>query len=546
MNNLLRKRMSMFPSLGTDFENDAELFSKFGAKSEDDVKNIHYIKLHTSEIIKNILYKDLPEEQVEKIELLVFKNLDLFPINTIYKFYVAVERAIRETGIVVKKAYPLDYGSFEPLQKFDVNKWLDSTKKIYALMNNGYDFISAFNKMTLGWAETERYGFQHWLKFYRENNHMKYKKAQLFDGQDILDTGILGPVKVEPRDENKRKIRAIMSRFNSIEKMVADPNFRDYFMSIVEVPFGDWLRNLHDLKRTIQTAPIKHASSLEDIIARHANILHNQGHVNAGNLIMKIAQVEMPEEDDPFAEFTAALNGDRCDDDSLADDIEIDVDESDDDFAEDFSLKTAQQQIPPSVMAPRPIPTAQPKPAEREKKISDILDISDVKISDVIDRLDTVSSILKNREIPRQLAIVDLMMDALGIASYFPALAEATRSALESNQYMYTRIEDILSKLRGSLTPPEKVDLLISEDETYSPDVTNLKSKLEDKELKDLKIKEKRKDQREIKELLETEKEETPEELKKPIPVAPEIPPVKVPPPRPAPIPGPPPIPPRR
>jgi hypothetical protein len=197
-------------------------------------------------------------------------------------------------------------------------------------------------------------------------------------------------------------------------------------------------------------------------------------------------------------------------------------------------------------MAPRPIPTAQPKPVEREKKISDILDISDIKISDVIDRLDTVSSILKNREIPRQLAIVDLMMDALGIASYFPALAEATRSALESNQYMCTRIEDILSKLRGSLTPPEKVDLLISEDETYSPDVTNLKSKLEDKELKDLKIKEKRKDQREIKELLETEKEETPEELKKPIPVSPEIPPVKAPPPRPTPIPGPVPIPPRR
>ena len=39
------------------------------------------------------------------------------------------------------------------------------------------------------------------------------------------------------------------------------------------------------------------------------------------------------------------------------------------------------------------------------------------------------------------------MLNKLGISGFFPALAEATRSALESNQYCQTRVEEILSKL---------------------------------------------------------------------------------------------------
>ena len=70
-----------------------------------------------------------------------------------------------------------------------------------------------------------------------------------------------------------------------------------------------------------------------------------------------------------------------------------------------------------------------------------------VKISDVTKRLQALSNVFKNREIARQLNIVDIMLDKLGIAGFFPALAEATRSALESNQYCQIRIEEILSKL---------------------------------------------------------------------------------------------------
>jgi hypothetical protein len=76
--------------------------------------------------------------------------------------------------------------------------------------------------------------------------------------------------------------------------------------------------------------------------------------------------------------------------------------------------------------------------------------LANITINDIIKKLEGLASIFKNREIARQLAIVDLMMDAVGIASFFPNLAEATNKALESNQYVLTRIEDILARLRGT------------------------------------------------------------------------------------------------
>jgi len=72
---------------------------------------------------------------------------------------------------------------------------------------------------------------------------------------------------------------------------------------------------------------------------------------------------------------------------------------------------------------------------------------ANIKLSDVIKRMQALVRVFKNREIARQLSIIDLMLDKLGIAGLFPQLAEATKSSLESNQYSGTRVEEILSKL---------------------------------------------------------------------------------------------------
>jgi hypothetical protein len=102
---------------------------------------------------------------------------------------------------------------------------------------------------------------------------------------------------------------------------------------------------------------------------------------------------------------------------------------------------------------------------------------SNLTVADIVAKLESINKIFRNREISRQLAIVDVMLDRLGLASYFPTLAEATNKQLEANQYCLTRIEDILSRLRGTIQTKE-IDLE-GENAPANPQAAQVKETLE-------------------------------------------------------------------
>lgn len=118
--------------------------------------------------------------------------------------------------------------------------------------------------------------------------------------------------------------------------------------------------------------------------------------------------------------------------------------------------------------------------------------MKNVTVTDVIVELESLSKIFKTREIPRRLARADMMLDSLGLAPFFPSLSEAQNKSLEANNYIATRIDDILSKLSGSITTNE-IDL--QGDDSVKPEVENLKNKLESDQEKEKQRKEMRKQQ---------------------------------------------------
>lgn len=75
----------------------------------------------------------------------------------------------------------------------------------------------------------------------------------------------------------------------------------------------------------------------------------------------------------------------------------------------------------------------------------------DVSMEEIVSELEDISTYFKVREIPRRLARLDMMFDAKGISAYFPSLAEAQNRALDANNYIATRIDDILAKVRGAM-----------------------------------------------------------------------------------------------
>jgi len=117
---------------------------------------------------------------------------------------------------------------------------------------------------------------------------------------------------------------------------------------------------------------------------------------------------------------------------------------------------------------------------------------SNITVADVVAKLEDIAKIYKTREVPRQLGVVDMMLDSLGLASYFPALSEAINKSLESNNYISTRLDEILSRLRGAISSGKDIDLRGGGAE--KPEVVGIKKNLTDADEKEKRRKQQRKE----------------------------------------------------
>lgn len=151
---------------------------------------------------------------------------------------------------------------------------------------------------------------------------------------------------------------------------------------------------------------------------------------------------------------------------------------------EDEPLEVTEEDIPAPVGE-----TAAPS-SGFSAKINDTF--ADVTLADIVAELEDISKSYKTREQPRRLGWVDMALDSKGLASFFPSLSEAQNKALEANNYISTRIDDILAKLRGAMASQETGPAVPAPE---SPELTGVKGKLQSEQEKEKQRKQMRKEQ---------------------------------------------------
>jgi len=134
-------------------------------------------------------------------------------------------------------------------------------------------------------------------------------------------------------------------------------------------------------------------------------------------------------------------------------------DSQEDEGKDDDNSFIAEAQMAPPTQDPNALLEVDEEPISADpevkagKDFDQLLDqtFANITVADVVSKLEDVAKIFKTREIPRQLAMIDMMLDRLGLAPFFSELSEASQKSLESNNYMQTRVESVLSKLRGTV-----------------------------------------------------------------------------------------------
>lgn len=432
-----------------------------------------------------------------------------------------------------KSAYPMGV-HFPAIHSYDMTKWIHTFNQIYQAEQQGYDRQQVFEILTKDWEPMERLDFQQWIKFYEEQAHLKYKNAQMQENYLPMGGGMFPldalkakvpefPLPPDAKEEINKKIRSIVSRLNAAERLATEPEIQRALQQYLDIGVVKWLEELQRVKRLIQVVPLRHAKSatLTDILMKRANEWEYAGFPKTAQTLRVIAQ-ETPNDQtgDPtdlaLEEIIKGMNPDEEEDINEVRDIEEDPLATISIKAQEVPpmAKTAPEAMPappalkdvPSPEAPLD-PEAPVPPAEAVPGASvDIFDaaLENVTVADVIMDLEGLANIFRNREISRTLSKIDLKLDHLGIASFFPSLAEASSKTLEGNQYALTRIEDVLAKLRGSVeTPIEHQVELGGEKETIKPipnaPIESVKNNLRQEQADEKARKERRKEQEEQK-----------------------------------------------
>lgn len=361
-----------------------------------------------------------------------------------------------------------------------------------------------------------------------------------------------------PIAEKKRIIEKqrskIVGRLDSAEKLLRTHEGQIF----AGKEFESLLETIYQLKKKLQLVnKISTSTKLyQDMIIREANILNRKGFNKAAQMLFSLSQnkpVAIPTATppDPPSQNSGAPGGlpstgpgmpqnppesapnettptftkgmseflDKLDTSNIGSkDDKNDVLEVEDtldvydDSLEDKMLITEAQEISPSSIKPS---TTKENISEKKEPLNENMTSKDittpvdarnfdhqidsifanVKISDVVLKLEDLAKIFKTREIPRQLSIADMMLDSLGLAAYFPSLSEATNKALESNNYIATRIDDILAKLHGSIETKE-IDLKGDQSpRSNSPEINSIRQNLNKQEEQEKIRKKQRKDQ---------------------------------------------------
>ncbi|KKM62380.1 hypothetical protein LCGC14_1522310, partial [marine sediment metagenome] len=319
-----------------------------------------------------------------------------------------------------KKAYPNTAGKDNRELVQDIDKWIGTLKDIYGLLHKNKKISRkiALDRFTEDWDPDEKQKFVNWMRYYEDGTTEKYnvKNAKLnkrafeaeisvpqswLNHEDRANDGMHmstykaddGQTKREKELEKAKTFKLKMrSRLRSLKRLI--DKYNDILpKNNMEKVYDE----IHSLEKSISKLDVY--ASIQDCIIRSANRIKKFGFGEGAEFLHKAA-IEEP-----------------------------------------VAGKEVIESLPPGQ---HPGPNLPPGSAPM------------FTVTTIIERLEGTSKSLKSRDMIRELAGVDILLNEMGMASYFPELALSQAKLIEAFGYASSKIEDIISRLRGSGTSKSK------------------------------------------------------------------------------------------
>lgn len=400
--------------------------SDTGVSNDKDFATFFYIDLFADDLLKDSFGTKLSNDERAEFKKFLFQNRDRLKLTSISSFKEAADEWVSSMEDLDKRAYPNAGHVALQVPEYDLSKWAQLFVQLQNMIRTGFKPDVALARISSSLSIPEKYKFLIWasynmkgeLKKYDINNeirarenslrrevHMRNKIAS--DGHYYYIPKLLAhqePPKDEPslpaRDHDYDEQYAIdfeSARNKLMSRVFAIDKLLEKYRKVIKQEQIDAVEEaLAELRKRIRK--LRLASSVKDSIIKTANILKKLEFSDGAEEL-----------------FALAAGADAV--------------------APGGSTRVVEREL-------KSVP-----PEQRE-----------IALDEAINRLTDISAVLKNRDLVRSLAEIDLMLHKLRMSSFFPEIQEAQSKLIDAFGYASNKVEDLLPKLRGGLqTQPDIV-----------------------------------------------------------------------------------------
>jgi len=345
-------------------------------------------------------------------------------------------------------AYPTELSfKHRVIPEQNIKDWIGRISNIYKFMSKGFAKEDLISQYTQDMDSTIKQDFRQWMKYYEDGDQNKYnvdknmrKNANVGDPDylDMLNTAFNTRQEQAARDEeyrakrdeahqNRIKIKQkILARLQSIRKLL-----NKYTLAVDNAIANKYVQMNDDAKQKTQDySELAQAINGAEEAARNLGQTMNMTGL-ASSAVDKIYKSANIAKASGLNEIHQKL------------------------YKTARKFEKSARELDEAAIEPSENLAGLEKEKRRKPDVLEELK-GNANPNAVLEKLESLLQTLQKRDLIRELSEVDIMLNELSMASYFPELAFGQSKLIDGFGYASNKLEDAISKIRGGLREEEQ------------------------------------------------------------------------------------------
>jgi len=390
---------------------DAIEASVAGVDSEEEFLTFFYIDHFVEQACEDIFGVKLDDKEEAELKYFMFDLRGEVDFGALSTYHGAVLQWLQSKKDIETKAHPNRKPSFVPLSKYNIENWKALAERIAKSVMVGFSRAFALKEASSTLGNQERFDFLVWYKYFVTGENTKYDVNSQIKAKNR---------EIRAMAHLEKQAISFDSQYYYIPKYKEEPKpaiSKDPF-----TPYDD--KDASDFQ-SVRKKLMSRIFAIDKLLEKYRKVLpvdQVDGIEDAmTELRKKVRKLKMATTISDTMIKTANILRNKFSFSEGADELIAIAAEQE---GKDFEEPSAGQIV---------------------------LDNRQTELRAIIEELYEVSHALKNRNLVRRLAEIDIRLHGINMSSFFPEITDAQSRLIDAYGYASNKVDDVLPRLQGGI-----------------------------------------------------------------------------------------------